>query len=251
MWKIFNEHKIWFLTPFLTIIIYGGILIGFSWPISEFSISKSGQFGDSFGILNSLFSGLAFISLIITIRIQQKEMQDTKDSILTQNFENSFFKLFENHNKLLPDVIKYIEDQDLIKAIYYEEDRNNFKNFVTLDLKKYFMTFFQLLKFIDEQNIKFKNNQYFNGKLYIDMLKINLDNRILTILFVYCLVYDLKKYKKLLEEYNFLEYFDIEYYQFEHYKDRIYEDLEKYETKIFGDNSKLKTIMIQKKLGHK
>ena len=39
------------------VAIYGGAIIYFTWPITELSINNSGVFGDSFGLLTSLFSG--------------------------------------------------------------------------------------------------------------------------------------------------------------------------------------------------
>lgn len=96
--------------------IYSGALIYFTWPISELSIDKSGVFGDSFGLLTSLFSGLAFAGLIITILMQKDELalqreelsltrdelSGQKDELRTQNetlrvqrFENTFFKMLE------------------------------------------------------------------------------------------------------------------------------------------------------------
>ena len=59
---------------FAAVSIYAGALIYFTWPVSEFSIDKSGVFGDSFGLLTSLFSGLAFSGLIITILMQREEL---------------------------------------------------------------------------------------------------------------------------------------------------------------------------------
>ncbi len=37
-------------------------------------ISARGQFGDSFGVVNALFSGLAFAGVIWALRLQQKEL---------------------------------------------------------------------------------------------------------------------------------------------------------------------------------
>lgn len=97
-----------------TVIIYAGALIALTWPISEISISKSGVFGDSFGLLTSLFSGLAFAGLIITIVMQRdelalqrqelnltreelfgqkQEMQNQNETLRIQRFENTFFKM--------------------------------------------------------------------------------------------------------------------------------------------------------------
>jgi hypothetical protein len=59
----------------LTVLIYAGVMITLTWPISELSINKSAAFGDSFGPLTSLFSGLAFSGLIITIVMQKDELK--------------------------------------------------------------------------------------------------------------------------------------------------------------------------------
>lgn len=99
-----------------TVLVYAGVLIYLIWPISEISISNSGVFGDSFGLLTSLFSGLAFAGLIITIVMQKKElalqreelsltreelsgqkqeMQAQNETLKVQRFENTFFKMLE------------------------------------------------------------------------------------------------------------------------------------------------------------
>jgi len=99
-----------------TVLVYAGVLIYLTWPISELSISNSGVFGDSFGFLTSLFSGLAFAGLIITIVMQKKElslqreelsltreelsgqkqeMQAQNETLKVQRFENTFFKMLE------------------------------------------------------------------------------------------------------------------------------------------------------------
>jgi len=68
------------------VILYGAALIFFTWPIDELSINKSGVFGDSFGLLTSLFSGLAFAGIIITILLQKEELElQRKELIETKN----------------------------------------------------------------------------------------------------------------------------------------------------------------------
>ena len=58
----------------LVFIVYTSFLIYFTWPVSEFSLNKSGVFGDSFGALTALFSGLAFAGMIVTILLQRNEL---------------------------------------------------------------------------------------------------------------------------------------------------------------------------------
>lgn len=127
------------------VLIYGGILLFLTWPISELSISNSGVFGDSFGVLTSLFSGLAFAGLIITIVMQRdelalqrqelnltreelsgqkEEMRAQNETLKVQRFENTFFKMLEFLEKCRNDVFyqgfqsSSVEGRDAIKALY-------------------------------------------------------------------------------------------------------------------------------------
>jgi hypothetical protein len=57
------------------LIVFGlwfGSLISLDFLIVE--KEKQGQFGDSFGAINALFSGLAFAGIIATILLQRKEL---------------------------------------------------------------------------------------------------------------------------------------------------------------------------------
>lgn len=101
-------------TIILTVAAYAGTIIYLTWPISEISIEKSGVFGDSFGLLTSLFSGLAFAGLIITISMQRDELslqrqeltltrtelsgqkdelRAQNDTLKVQRFESTFFQM--------------------------------------------------------------------------------------------------------------------------------------------------------------
>ncbi|MFA6138610.1 MAG: putative phage abortive infection protein [Sulfurimonas sp.] len=129
----------------ITVLLYAGLLIYLTWPISNLSISNSGVFGDSFGLLTSLFSGLAFAGLIITIvmqrdelalqrqelsltreefRAQKLEMKAQNKTLKIQRFENTFFKMLELLEACRND-ISYKghqqaskEGRDAIKSLY-------------------------------------------------------------------------------------------------------------------------------------
>jgi len=72
----------------LAFLVYTGMLIFVSWPISDPSISKASQFGDSFGVFASLFSGLAFIGALYAIYLQGEELklqrEEMSKSVATQ-----------------------------------------------------------------------------------------------------------------------------------------------------------------------
>lgn len=153
MLEVLKKNWIWFLSPILIIIGYGGFVIIKTYPISEYSIEKAGQFGDSFGILNSLFSGFAFISLIITIYIQQQEIKDSRKETLKQNFENTYFKMIE----LYINVINNLN----FKSEYF--------SYASIRIREYFNK-------IGTVELKHENEINLNGKeVIVKLLKIFID----------------------------------------------------------------------------
>ena len=92
-----------------------GIFVGLSsllilWGVWIFPdivphVEKRGQWGDSFGFVTALFTGLAFAILIRTLHVQQQELALQRQELegqkkLKQNFESSFFQLLGQHNEL-------------------------------------------------------------------------------------------------------------------------------------------------------
>lgn len=81
-------------------------------PPAETSAQARGLFGDQFGAVNSLFSGLAFAGIIITILLQRRDLIHTRTafelqtkSTDQQRFDNTFFNLIALHN----DIIKNLD----------------------------------------------------------------------------------------------------------------------------------------------
>lgn len=79
-----------YISSFLKIaIILLVISVAFPFIINFFfsDWTKSGTFGDTFGALNALFSGLAFAGIIITILIQRSELQNQRTELQLQRTE--------------------------------------------------------------------------------------------------------------------------------------------------------------------
>jgi len=129
----------------LAVAVYTGVLLFLTWPVSELTIDRSGIFGDSFGPLTSLFSGLAFAGLIITIVMQKdelglqreelsltrSELSEQKEELRIQNetlsiqrFENTFFRMLEFLEGCRKDVFcqdfqsNSLQGRDAIKRLY-------------------------------------------------------------------------------------------------------------------------------------
>ncbi len=97
------------------VILYGAFIVVTSWPISLGDVSKAGVFGDSFGVLTSWFSGLAFAGIIFTIflqkeelKLQREELKSTREVLQSQvketkhqSFENTFFQMLRLHNDIV------------------------------------------------------------------------------------------------------------------------------------------------------
>ncbi len=59
---------------FVVVVIYGFIIVNINIPGDIEVAAKRGQFGDMFGAINALFTGLAFAGFIYTIYLQRKDL---------------------------------------------------------------------------------------------------------------------------------------------------------------------------------
>lgn len=85
------------------------------YKLNDLEPTERGTFGDMFGSVNALFSGLALAGIILTILLQRKELklqreelQDTRAEFETQNetlklqrFENTFFNLLNQQHQIV------------------------------------------------------------------------------------------------------------------------------------------------------
>ncbi len=164
------------------VMVYGAILIFLTWPIDEVSISQSGTFGDSFGPLTSLFSGLAFAGLIITIIMQREElelqrheladtrevlkeqgntaliqkqiMEEQRDIARVQAFESIFFEMLNSFVKFLT---SEVTSEDPFGNKY--TGMSAYDNYFKSQSSKNNKCFGEL---INEMNIEDIKNQYYD-----------------------------------------------------------------------------------------
>lgn len=241
-----------------------------------------GSLGDfAGGILNPILAFAAFIGLLITIWMQQKsidtannavyyakqELAETKkgikeqnehleiqnETMQTQKFENTFFKLMESHQHLVEflthskKIIKSDGMRDKEETIittgrkcfleYHFEFWENFKdepkdsetqgtlimiiaNYVGLSVRNayqlglYFRNLYNIVKYVDESEIR-------NKKRYTNLLRAQLSSYEMAMLFYNCIfLYEKKrtKFAKLINRYKLFEDFpeDLVHKQFMH-----------------------------------
>jgi len=94
------------------VLIYLAILIIVSLPIDELSIGKAALLGDSFGIINSLFSGLAFAGLIVTVLLQREELKESREIFKAQKFEDAFYRLIGFYKENLNEISVHDNQED-------------------------------------------------------------------------------------------------------------------------------------------
>lgn len=222
---------------FLFVVIVLALWSG-SWGLMKIFIEPQdrGQFGDQFGAVNALFSGLAFAALVYTIYLQRIEIRQTQDEMKEQNqtfalqtFESSFFSLLSQHNELInnirrTDMTRFGPDQKsgkiLIEDAYVsygsywalrgivhpnnsqkiEMIENIFASVYTdfnFILGSYFRSLYRIFKFIDESNV-------INKKFYTDIVRSQFSDSELCLLYFNGLTNRGKKFKFYIERYALL-----------------------------------------------
>jgi hypothetical protein len=202
--------------------------------------------GDMFGAVNALFSGLAFAGLIVAIllqkdelTLQREELKFTRDefrgqkeqmelqneTLRKQNFENTFFALLKLQNDLVSSIDissggDVLVGRDCFSS-FYRSFRNNFSRADTNhsltellkiheayrstynnrqgDLGHYFRNLYNLVKFVHTAEVS-------NKKFYANLVRAQLSNQELQMLFYNCLSPNgSEKFKPLIEEYALLK----------------------------------------------
>jgi hypothetical protein len=83
-------------------------LIGVKWDPEQI-----GPWGDAFGSLNAMFSALAFVAVLYTLRQQQKQIDDAATDQHLQRFERTFYELLRLLREARDDVeYRYSDNYD-------------------------------------------------------------------------------------------------------------------------------------------
>ena len=184
------------------------------WWLSLFpgigSVERRGQFGDSFGSLNALFSGLAFLGVIYAIRLQskelktqqrelklqrrvlvlqQEELEGQKGAMQKKTFERTFFQLLNMLEKKydyietsrtsigtspigIYEILDWVCKKDEINLQSYEGQ--------VMATKTYFLLLFKVLKFIDESTFCEDEEK----KTYVHLLRDQMSESVLRSFFL-------------------------------------------------------------------
>lgn len=231
----------------LTIIILWAITpIILCWLFED--ISKQGAFGDQFGAINALFSGMAFVGVIYAILLQKKELelqrkelrltteelagqkaefQEQNKTLKQQRFENTFFQMLSLHNTNIDALgdsrktgsgIMTVSSRGYLKELHKElnntlvrmpeSDKNSIEKINILydgfyssrqsSLGHYLRFLYRIFKFVDESDVEDK-------KFYTNIVRAQLSNQELLILFYNCLNPRFENFKIYIEKYSIFD----------------------------------------------
>lgn len=86
---------------------------------------RSGTFGDAFGALNALFSGLAFSGVLITLLLQRKDLADGQLQNAKQQTESQFYNMLSLQQQVVQGFDLHVNRKD---AQYTLEGRDCFRD---------------------------------------------------------------------------------------------------------------------------
>ena len=255
----------------------------------RFGSEGFGQFGDFFGgVANPILTFLTFMGLIMTIIIQKKEliltrkeMRDSSNALRQQvvnqdkqRFEDTFFSLLDEHNRILSNITLYpemdseksmvaIARSNLIGGLYlsqrdnesiYEKKKNLLSGYQPVN--QYFRVLYQLLKFVasscptstvkdsfSSDSLK-KTTSSKEEKIYTSIIRSFLSEDIYYLLLINCFCDSeddqFFEYKLLIERYAFFEHFGFRRAGNMH---MIGELVRNYDNKAFGDSRMIEDII--------
>ncbi|MCR9118216.1 MAG: putative phage abortive infection protein [bacterium] len=201
---------------------------------------EAGTFGDMFGGVNALFSGLAFALLVVTLylqmkelSLQRKELTDTRtelklqrelmekqnDAFSRQAFDSTFFRMLDLHNQIVNDMdvdingVTKASGRDCFEFFSYaieEESRKRQQKgasvFMTIyerheaNMGHYFRNLYQIVRFVDGSDIVDK-------QIYMSIVRAQLSSLELVILLYHCAIGNgLVDMKPLVEKYSLLKF---------------------------------------------
>ncbi|OTG92597.1 putative phage abortive infection protein [Acinetobacter sp. ANC 3832] len=190
-------------------------------------IGDWGTFGDFIGgTLNPIIGFFSILLLFATWRVTSKtlevsrtELRNSNEVLQVQQFDTVFWGMLQHLKNLEAQLVfvpnekdqhgqeKFSNLDNLYIDIFLRNEEQDITDkrkliLINADVSQYFMCMFQIFKNIDE---KIDDNKTDLKKSYTNILRANIPIKILQLLSVNC--YDeFPKYKKYLEDFNFLEH---------------------------------------------
>ena len=132
IWRTIKKYKYYIITLLAVISAIGLCALNF-YMVKDKPCDERGTFGDMFGAVNALFSGLAFAGLIVTLMMQHEELGLQRKEIAQTNKELAAQqKEFEEQTKTMK--IQRFEStlfnmltiqQNILNSLFYQTSEHN------------------------------------------------------------------------------------------------------------------------------
>lgn len=220
---------------------------------------REGTFGDSFGTLNALFSGLAFSGVLITMLLQRKDLLVARAQVSNQQIESQFYSMLTLQQNIVgsfdlkkKDVLLY-SGRDCFKAWYRFLDAEYRKKDPAWDwtieeayeilwlkyqgdLSLYFRSLYSVFRFVSECG-------HPDAKKFGSVVRSFLSDFELVILYYNCLSRQGGGFKKYISEFRVFDNLDVDMLI-------SLDGFEEFEVQSYGDNESalnLYTVLKRKK----
>lgn len=229
------------LQTILLLVVIAGLWSAFSWFTASsepFPGFLTGTYGDGFGVLTSLFTGLALAGLWYTIQLQRIELSETREVLKQQSrsleaqskssqvqvVEATFFQLLQRFSEVARDVKRGAEIGRGAIAAYYRDFKDQatnrtvaapvpsalisvevFGRYLTAnqqELNHYFRTLYHVFKFIDEHDALSDEDKI----RYANVARAQLSTYEVLLLAYNGLVGEGEGFKYLIEKYGLLKH---------------------------------------------
>ncbi|WP_162240131.1 putative phage abortive infection protein [Pseudomonas sp. FH1] len=225
-----------FFSWMFSFLVIAGVLciyfLFFDFLISEIPIRelpeliRKGEFGDSFGTLNALFSGLAFSGVLITLLLQRRDLYEARSQGAQQQIESQFYNMLALQQGVLNgfdvkrNAVVLATGRDCFKKWYrvfeseyrrvppgYSGRLDEAYEIMWLkfqgDLSLYFRSLYSVFKFISE-------SEYKNKKRLGNIARSLLSDFELVVLFYGCLDERGKKFQAYICEFEIFDNLDVD-----------------------------------------
>ena len=130
-----NPKKIFWIATIVVFVICTAYII-LMYCIFPSDSEKRGQFGDMFGFIGALFSGLAFAGLIVTMLQQREDLQNQKDEIQLQRKDlEAQTAALQLQKEEIAQTNKELKEQN--KTIMLQRFENTFFNMLDFQMRIY------------------------------------------------------------------------------------------------------------------
>ncbi len=216
-------------------------------------ISDQGQFGDSFGVVNALFTAFAFWGVIVTlalqrqeIALQQDELRGQRQSLEKETFERTFFYLTGLFDSKYYSIEVFTGSQargaevfdNVIQWVLHDKKKyGQYTVYLSTVIKSYFLFLIKILKVIEDA--KFDEN---SKKFYADVLRDQMPENAVETLLLLCMdeewceqppIIESEQLSEMIEKYSL--FFNMRFEVLKDLYDRDIKFNEFYHIDAFGD----------------